>query len=230
MAQPSVLVFDVNETLSNMSPMAERFAELGAPAPLAKQWFAALLRDGFALTSVGARPLFMEVAAETARMVLAGAQANGAPLNRGMDEAVQHILRGMAELSVHPDVADGARALRRAGLRLVTLSNGPAEIAESLLTQAGLRGEFEQVLSVEDAPTCWKPLPAAYEHASQVCHAPLPSMMLVAVHPWDIHGAAGAGMQTAWLNRSGGVYPRHFDAPDREAASLGDLAAKLMAD
>ncbi len=33
---PSVIVFDVNETLSDMSPMGARFAEVGAPAPLAK--------------------------------------------------------------------------------------------------------------------------------------------------------------------------------------------------
>jgi hypothetical protein len=28
-------------------------------------------------------------------------------------------------------------------------------------------------------------------------------MLLVAVHPWDIHGAAQAGMGTAWVNRTG---------------------------
>ena len=48
---PSVVVFDVNETLSDMSPMARRFADVGAPEHLAKLWFATLLRDGFALTA-----------------------------------------------------------------------------------------------------------------------------------------------------------------------------------
>jgi hypothetical protein len=40
---PSVIVFDVNETLSDMSPMAGRFADIGAPEHLAKLWFATLL-------------------------------------------------------------------------------------------------------------------------------------------------------------------------------------------
>jgi len=44
---PSVVVFDVNETLSDMAPMAERFAEVGAPELAARLWFAVLLRDGF---------------------------------------------------------------------------------------------------------------------------------------------------------------------------------------
>ena len=41
-----VIVFDVNETLSDMSAMGDRFSEVGAPAALAKFWFASLLRDG----------------------------------------------------------------------------------------------------------------------------------------------------------------------------------------
>ena len=36
-----VVVFDVNETLSDMAPMADRFAEVGAPAHRAELWFAA---------------------------------------------------------------------------------------------------------------------------------------------------------------------------------------------
>ncbi|MDJ0459334.1 haloacid dehalogenase type II, partial [Arthrobacter sp. NQ7] len=49
----SVVVFDVNETLSDMSPMGERFREVGAPAEMARLWFATLLRDGFALAASG---------------------------------------------------------------------------------------------------------------------------------------------------------------------------------
>jgi len=48
-----VVVFDVNETLSDMAPLAQRFADIGAPPALARLWFAALLRDGFARTAAG---------------------------------------------------------------------------------------------------------------------------------------------------------------------------------
>jgi hypothetical protein len=51
---PVLLVFDVNETLSNMAPLSARFEEVGASGQLAGAWFAALLRDGFAL-AVGRR-------------------------------------------------------------------------------------------------------------------------------------------------------------------------------
>jgi 2-haloacid dehalogenase len=37
---PVLLVFDVNETLSNMAPLSARFEEVGASGQLAGAWFA----------------------------------------------------------------------------------------------------------------------------------------------------------------------------------------------
>jgi 2-haloacid dehalogenase len=70
--RPSVVVFDVNETLSDMAPLAGRFAEVGAPELVARLWFAALLRDGFALAAAGGNEPFTRLAAGALRMVLAG--------------------------------------------------------------------------------------------------------------------------------------------------------------
>jgi hypothetical protein len=71
-APPSVIVFDVNETLSDMSPMGRRFTDVGAPAHLAKLWFAALLRDGFALTAADASRAFADLGKDALRTVLQG--------------------------------------------------------------------------------------------------------------------------------------------------------------
>jgi 2-haloacid dehalogenase len=54
-------------------------------------------------------------------------------------------------------------------------------------------------------------------------------MLLVAVHPWDIHGAAQAGLATAWINRTGSTYPAYFAAPDYTVASLEKLPEALGA-
>lgn len=219
--QPSVVVFDVNETLSDMSPLAERFAETGAPALLAKLWFATLLRDGFALTAAGDNTAFAEIGAEALRGLLAGVD-----LNRATDAAVDHVMQGMAGLGLHPDVPEGVSALKAAGYRLVTLTNGSTSVAEKLFTAAGIRGSFDRLLSVEDAPA-WKPARAAYDHAGAACGTDPEQLLLVAVHPWDIHGAARAGLRTAWINRSGAPYPAYFTTPDYTVASLPDLAAAL---
>ncbi|MFE1587031.1 hypothetical protein ACFW6Q_15220 [Streptomyces sp. NPDC058737] len=62
MLGPEVLVFDVNETLTDMSALAPRLADVGLPGQLLPQWFAGVLRDGIALTLAGGRADFATVA------------------------------------------------------------------------------------------------------------------------------------------------------------------------
>jgi 2-haloacid dehalogenase len=218
---PTVVVFDVNETLSDMAPIAARFADVGVPEQFAQLWFTSLLRDGFALTAAGATEQFARLGRGGLRVLL-----EGASLDRSIEAAIEHVMSGFMSLSLHPDVADGVRALRAAGLRLVTMSNGAAQVAETLLATEGIRGEFETLLSVEDAGT-WKPARGAYNYAAAVCGTDLADMLMVAVHPWDIDGAARAGMSTAWINRGRGPYPEYFTAPSCTVASLTDLAHEL---
>lgn len=219
--RPAVLVFDVNETLSDLSPMGRRFADVGAPSHLAKAWFAGLLRDGFALTAVGAMEPFARIAAENLRVSL-----HGHALDRRLEDAVGHVMDGFAALAVHPDVPDGIRALRDLGIRLVTLSNGSASVAEGLCERADVSECFEAFLSVEDAGI-WKPAAGAYAHALERCGIEAMEAMLVAVHPWDVDGAARAGLATAWVTRDDGRYPEHFHTPDLRVRSLIDLADQL---
>ena len=161
--KPSIIVFDVNETLSDMSPMGQRFVEVGAPAHLATLWFATLLRDGFALTAAGDNGSFAGIGAEALRGLFTGMD-----LKRDIEPAVQHVMAGLSSLGLHPDVADGINALHDAGYRLATLTNGSTQVAEKLFTDAGIRDSFELLLSVEDAPA-WKPGRASYEHAASAC-------------------------------------------------------------
>ncbi len=221
MERPAVLVLDVNETLSDMRPMADRFEAVGAPGHLAAPWFAGVLRDGFALAVHGTAEPFATIGAEVLRSTLAGH-----PLDRDLDDAVEHVMSGFTSLGVHDDVADGLHALAGLGLRLVTLSNGSTSVAEGLLGRAGLLDLVEERLSVDDAGV-WKPAAAAYAYAVDRCGVEPRQAMLVAVHPWDTDGAGRAGLASAWVNRSGATFPGHFRAPDVEATSLVDLAARL---
>jgi 2-haloacid dehalogenase len=223
MNAPRVVVFDVNETLSDMSALAARFHDVGAPELTDRVWFASLLRDGFALTAAGGTERFATLASAGLRTILAGL-----PLTRDLDAAVEHVMNGFNALDVHPDVPDGVRALKESGRRLVTLSNGSAGVADGLLTRAGIRQEFDLLLSVEDAGV-WKPAPGSYAYAARTCGVEPAEMMLVAVHPWDIDGAARAGMATAWIDRDGRPYPGYFTAPTHSITALTELPGRLAA-
>jgi 2-haloacid dehalogenase len=218
---PSVIIFDVNETLSDMRPMAGRFTDVGAPEHLATLWFTAVLRDGFAITAAGGQKSFAELGVAALATVL-----HGVTLNRSLDAATAHVMDGFDHLTVHPDVPEGVRALRRAGYPLVTLSNGSTHVAERLLGAAGIRDEFQALLSVEQAGA-WKPARTAYQYAARTCGTAPSDALLIAVHPWDIDGAARAGMSTAWINRDGTPYPHSFTNPTLTAATLSELAEQL---
>jgi 2-haloacid dehalogenase len=111
-----------------MSSIGRLFEEVGASASLAETWFASVFRDGFALTAVEASEPFVRMAAEALTVRFHGLQ-----LNRDSEEAVQHIIDGFSALSVHSDVPAGIRRLSGMGIRLATLSNGSASVAEALL-------------------------------------------------------------------------------------------------
>ncbi|MFE7174129.1 haloacid dehalogenase type II [Streptomyces sp. NPDC057616] len=215
---PDVLVFDVNETLTDMSPLAGRLADVGLPGQMLPAWFAGVLRDGVALTLAGGRATFADVAGDVLRTLLARQAPSADP-----ERAVAHVLDALPELPVHPDVAEGVRGLHAAGRRLLTLTNGSAATTRAVLDRAGLADCFEALLDVQE-PGAWKPSPAAYAHAVRTAGVPAAQVMLVAVHPWDIDGASRAGLATAWVRREPAPYPSTMRPADVTVASVADLA------
>lgn len=215
---PSVVVFDVNETLSDLSALGARFIEVGASGSAARLWFASLLRDGFALTAAGENPPFAGVARELLLSQLAESQ-----LNRSVEEAAQHVLDGFGRLELHADVESGIDQLHEAGYRLATLSNGAASVADRLLTSANVRDRFEALLSVEDAGA-WKPSPVAYRYAAETLGTAPEELALVAVHPWDVDGARRAGLQSVFVNRTGAPFPATFLAPTYTVTGIDEIA------
>ncbi|WP_164419927.1 haloacid dehalogenase type II [Streptomyces salinarius] len=225
MLEPEVLVFDVNETLTDMSALAPRLADIGLPGRLLPEWFAGVLRDGIALTLAGGPADFATVARDALLTHLA---REGVP-PADPEAATAHVLGALPELPVHPDVPEGVRALHAAGHRLVTLTNGSADTSRAVLGRAGLAECFEAHLDVAGAGGRWKPAPEAYAYALREAGVPAAAAMLVAVHPWDIDGAARAGLGTAWLRRTPVPYPSAGRPADRTAGSMADLARRLGA-
>src|SRR3954453_20635643 len=126
MARVEVVAFDVNETLSDMWALTRPFTGAGLPAELRTAWFAALLRDGFALAAAGSEAKFADLASEALRSLVHGRDDLAVPV----DDLIATGLGAFRQLDVHPDVAAGMRRLADGGVRLVTLTNGAASVGQ----------------------------------------------------------------------------------------------------
>jgi 2-haloacid dehalogenase len=220
--RPVVIVLDVNETLTDMRPLAGRLQDVGAPAHLLATWFASVLRDGIALSAAGGYAPFPDLGAAVLADLLAGQIEPG----RDPAQAAAHVLAGLAQLPLHPDVAPGIARMRECGLRVVALTNGLADSTAGVLRAGGIADHLEHCLSVE-AVERWKPAPEPYLYAARTCGVAPGEMVLAAVHPWDVDGARRAGLRAAWINRRGSRYPQLMKAPEIEARDFVALAAVL---
>jgi 2-haloacid dehalogenase len=215
------VVFDVNETLTDLAPLEEVFARIGLGGTTLRWWFAVLLRDGFALTAAGDAATFGALAMAALDEVAA---SSGRDLPDG---AGAEVVDAFGRVPVHPDVAPALDRLQSAGVPAFALTNGSAPLARRILGAAGVVNGFADVLSV-DVVGHWKPRPEPYWYAAEVAGVPPAQVALVAVHPWDLHGAASAGLTTGWVNRDGRHYPAVFRAPLVQSTDLDGVVERLL--
>ncbi|MFG2205782.1 haloacid dehalogenase type II [Streptomyces sp. NPDC048638] len=122
-----------------------------------------------------------------------------------------------------PDTVAGlARLAER--FPLIGLSNASRTALLGLNPHAGLR--WHQALSAEDA-RAYKPDPAVYQLTVAVSGRPPERLLMVAAHAWDLRGAQGLGLRTAYVARPVGDPPTSSDRFDLHADGLADLADQL---
>jgi 2-haloacid dehalogenase len=221
------LVFDVFGTLVDWrSSIARAFAVAGVdgdPSELADDW-----RSRYAPA--------LEEANRGERRAGTLDELHGATLDelltaRGLpaveDAARARLVRAWHELDPWPDVREGLELLRRDHVT-ATLSNGHVALLVDLARHGDLR--FDAILSAELAGA-YKPAPEVYLRAAQLLAVEPVELMLVAAHPFDLEGARGAGLRTAFVERplehGPGSPPRSDPAADVSVASLPELAAQL---
>lgn len=220
--QPTVVVFDVIETLFALEPLRVKLEEADVPGHALETWFAQLLRNAFALSATGSYQPFREVAIDSLKSV---ASANGRFLN---DDQIAGVIGTFAELDAYPDVAPTMARLAQSGIRLVTLTNGSENVTHKLLDRAGLSQYVELAISVDEVQL-WKPRQEVYRHCAQRCGVEPSELMLIAAHGWDIHGASAAGMRTGFVRRKGRSFPEVMTKPELDADNLADLIDQLLA-
>lgn len=220
--RPTVLVFDVNETLIDIDSLTPHFDSVFGDARVLREWFGHLIMYSMTLTLSGYYVDFATLAQAALRMT---ADVHGLEVG---DDDVQAFTNDLRNLPPHPDVADGLRALRAKGYRLATLTNSPPNPDGSPLEKAGLADHFERHFSVADWRV-YKPSPQLYLGVADELSVPPSACMMVAAHAWDTIGAQAVGYRGALITRPGNAAlpAPGVPQPDVIAADVRELAARL---
>ncbi|MFM0340560.1 haloacid dehalogenase type II [Paraburkholderia fungorum] len=120
------------------------------------------------------------------------------------------------------EASEALRELRRRGLKLAVLSNGSPHTIGAVVGNAGLRAEFDHLLSV-DPVRVYKPDDRAYALAEQAFGLNRSSILFVSSNAWDATGARYFGFPTCWINRDGKVFEEMGQAPDWQLGGLDEL-------
>lgn len=216
------LIFDVNETLLDLTALDPIFARIFGDAGVRRQWFAQMIQNALVATVTDVYAPFGELGMSALSMVAARLDK---PLT---DEGRAEIRAGMTQLPPHPDVRPAFERLNAAGFRLATLTNSTQAVAEAQLQYAGLTDRLERMMSA-DAVKRLKPAPAPYHMAAREMGCEIGQMCLIAAHAWDVAGARRAGMQTIFVARPGMVSDPLAPAPLMVGRTLTDVADWLIA-
>ncbi|RII30482.1 MAG: haloacid dehalogenase type II [Geobacter sp.] len=113
----------------------------------------------------------------------------------------EELLGAYKVLPAFDDVEEGLTRAKKAGFKMFAFSNGSAEAVETLLSNAGIRGYFIDVVSVDEMKS-YKPNPGVYCHFLRRAGATGSDAWLISGNPFDVIGALSSGMRAAWIKRS----------------------------
>jgi 2-haloacid dehalogenase len=222
--EPSVLVFDVNETLIDFESMNPLFEKIFGDKRVMREWLGHLIMYSMTVTLSGLYEGFFTLGQGLLKMV---GDIHGV---RVSDADIEEIRQAMLTMPAHPDVEEGLTRMKDAGFRLVTLTNSPSNPqGESPLEHAGLAHFFERQFTIETV-RAYKPAQQAYHLVAQELNVPPSTCFMVAAHVWDTVGAQSAGYTAGLVTRPGNapLPVASLPQPNLVAPDLPALAGQLI--
>jgi 2-haloacid dehalogenase len=217
-----VLVFDVNETLLDMTPLKKAVNALLNEEQGFRIWFGMLLHYSTVSNSINEYYNFTTIAAATLDMAATSMH------KKVTEEEIKETLSVIKSLQTYPDVIKGLQLLKENGFRLITLTNSPPSALKEQLKNSNLTDYFEQALSI-DTIEKYKPAAETYLWAAEKLAVQAEEMLMIAAHGWDLAGASHAGLATCFIAREGQSLYTLSSKPDFVANDILAMAEKLVA-
>jgi len=220
-SRPRAIAFDTVGTLIDLEPLRPLITHMGLPGAGLEGWIGAGLRDAFALTASGSFAPFEEVLKGALDQVLAEQQLDPSATDKAA------LFTRMLALPARSGSSVALSLLKEQGIALYAFTNSSLATAKAMLTSGGIDAFFTGIVTTGEIET-FKPSGAVYRHCAERAGVAPGDLMLVAAHPWDIHGAAVAGCRTGYLAVQRPMSPV-FRQPDLIAERLPDLAEAICA-
>lgn len=221
--RPKVILFDVNETLLDMSPLQSAVGKAFGNKLAFKLWFGLLLQYSLVDTVAEAYHPFGLIGEAALDMT-----ADMLEKPRLSTDKKQELIGLMSQLPPHKDVPQGLEMLLDAGFALVALTSSPYRVLEEQLRYAELIHYFEQGLSIELCQR-YKPHPSTYRMATQSLGLEPDEALLVSAHGWDVAGAVRAGLKAAFIARPGQCLYPLVPPPTYLGKTLKEVAKRIAA-
>lgn len=220
--RPKVMVFDVYETLLDMSEVERKINALTDSKRGYSIWFELFMEYCFVNNSLDTFHDFISIAKVTLQMA-------GNILGKIIyDPEANDLLELLKHLPVHEEVQSGLSQLNDLGYTIVALTNAPEKTVCERMERTGLISYFEKVFSAETVKK-YKPEKKVYEWAAEKLKVTTSDMLMITAHGWDIAGASNAGMKTAFVKRDKQLLYPLSPQPDIRCSSLHELVGKLQA-
>lgn len=219
--QQNTILFDINETVLNLSALKPKFKTAFGDESVMALWFSMLLHSSTVCIVTDVKTDFATLAGTILESL---ATRKGIKLSATMRDS---ILNGFANLPPHNDVKQALSRLRFAGFRVVAFSNSSLNLITNQVENAGLVEYFDDLISVEETSS-FKPDPNVYKFAAKQLNQQLESLRLVATHDWDTHGALCVGMRAAYIKRSDAIYHPLYRRPDIFGTSMEEIVDLII--
>ncbi len=219
----STIVFDVNETLLDISTLEPFFERVFGNATVLREWFAELILYSQTVTLSGLYVPFGDLAGGVLRMVGENKQVVV------QDTDVSDLKSLIGSMPAYADVVPALTKLRDAGFTLVTLTNSAPSPAPTPLEKVGIAALFDDHFSVAEVGN-FKPHPSTYEMVADRLGVDTSKLCMVACHLWDTIGAQSVGCKGAFIARPNNsvLHVPNVPRPDFTSLDLSELADQII--
>jgi 2-haloacid dehalogenase len=215
------VLFDMNETLLDLSPLKENFGKHFEDKYVLNYWFAKLLHSSTVIGGMGEYADFGKLSEAALESVFLESD------KELTEEIKADILGSFRKLPAYNDVPEALNLLRANDIKIISVTNSSYKMLKEQLTHSGLIDLFDSYYSV-DSVQKYKPFKDIYTYVLKEEKINAHETVMVATHDWDLFGAKKTGLITAYIKRKEDQYNPYYLKPDMSNSDLVKLVEEII--